>query len=321
MKKVRLKSIHDFFQKVESPIQPLESALFDVKGLKVYVKREDLLDQQVSGNKFRKLKYNLIAAAESGQHRLLTFGGAYSNHLAATAAAGKRFGFEVHAIIRGEEPEQWSPTLQFAKGMGVHLHFVSRTDYRKRDDADYKKFWLEQIGGGFLIPEGGSNCQAVEGVAEMVDHQILELAPDFMAVASGTGGTAAGIIRTPGLSATVLSFPVLKGEFMHTTIADLLKACPGDHEAPYSIVEGYHFGGYAKMTDELMAFIIDFEKQHDFLLDPVYTAKLFYAVFDLAQKDYFPSGSTILLIHTGGLQGRAGFKGLQVPPSIFAIPQ
>jgi 1-aminocyclopropane-1-carboxylate deaminase len=315
------KRVQNFFKKVNSPIQPLLHPLFEEKGIEVYVKREDLLDVGISGNKFRKLHYNLVEAAKNGQEKLITFAGAYSNHLAAIAAAGYRFGFLVHAIIRGEEPARWSPTLQYANKLGVQLHFVSRSDYRERHSAGFQKSWLKKLGGGLVIPEGGTNCQALKGLEAMTDQRLLDLAPDFIAVASGTGGTAAGIIATPGLSAKVLSFPVLKGEFMKKEIETLLAKCGNSAKLSFDVLDGYHFGGYAKVPDLLMDFIHKFEMDFPILLDPVYTAKLFYGIFDLVSKDYFPVGSKLLLIHTGGLQGRAGFTSLQVPPSIFAIPQ
>lgn len=321
MAKIEINKILRFFNSVNSPLQELADPLFSSKGLQVLVKREDLLDSGISGNKFRKLHYNLVLAAKEEQSGLLTFAGAYSNHLAAVAAAGYRFGFTMHAVIRGEEPKHWSPTLQYAQKLGVHLHFVSRSEYRERDKIAYQEAWSQRVGGAYVIPEGGSNCLALKGVAAMVDEKLQQLAPDYIAVASGTGGTAAGIISNEKLHAKVISFPVLKGGFMKKAISDLLNSCHCGAGKSFEVMEGYHFGGYAKVPEPLMEFIHDFEKKFSFQLDPVYTSKMFYGIFDMAAKDYFPRGTTVLLVHTGGLQGRAGFTSLPVPPSIFEAPQ
>ncbi|MEZ5057278.1 MAG: pyridoxal-phosphate dependent enzyme [Saprospiraceae bacterium] len=301
-----LNSISEFFSNVTSPIQELHAPLFENKKVKVFLKREDLLDPEVSGNKFRKLKHNLIEAANLQKSTLLTFGGAWSNHIAAVAAAGSKFGFQTIGIIRGEEPDSYSETLKYASQQGMQFQFVSRTEYRERSNAAYQASWMERYPEAFLIPEGGTNCQAIQGVSEMVDAEFLALNPTHTCLAAGTGGTTAGLISS-GIQSQILSFPVLKGGFMEKEILKIVESCGIKPPQNLQIINAYHFGGYAKVTDELFEFMSSFEKEHRVLLDPVYTAKMIYGVFDLIKRDHFPKGSKILMIHTGGLQGRAGF--------------
>jgi 1-aminocyclopropane-1-carboxylate deaminase/D-cysteine desulfhydrase-like pyridoxal-dependent ACC family enzyme len=298
-----LNSIFDFFSDVTSPIQELLSPLFEEKGVKVFLKREDLLDPDVSGNKFRKLKYNLVEAAENQKTALLTFGGAWSNHIAAVAAAGLKFGFQTIGIIRGEEPKNYSQTLKYAGQQGMQFHFVSRTEYRERSDAAYQASWMERYPEALLIPEGGTNCHAILGVSEMVDEEFLKLNPTHICLAAGTGGTTAGLLAS-GIQSQILSFSVLKGDFMEKEILKIVETCSIKPPQNLQIINDYHFGGYAKVTDELFEFMSAFEKEHRVLLDPVYTAKMIYGVFDFIKKDHFPKESKILMIHTGGLQGR-----------------
>jgi 1-aminocyclopropane-1-carboxylate deaminase len=267
------------------------------------VKREDLLHPHISGNKFRKLKYNILQAKAEGKTALLTFGGAFSNHIAATAAAGKAYGFGTIGIIRGEELAgkiAENPTLSFAEECGMQLHFITRDAYKTKTNPDFIAALTQQFGDFYLLPEGGTNSLAVKGCEEILDA--ADAAFTHICCAVGTGGTIAGIINSALPGQKVLGFPALKGAGL---LNDICKFAP---KGNWELVEDYHFGGYGKVTEELVLFMNDFYVKTNILLDPVYTAKLFFGVIDLANNGYFAPNSTILLIHTGGLQGIAGMN-------------
>jgi 1-aminocyclopropane-1-carboxylate deaminase len=271
-------------------------------GVQVYVKRDDLIHPEISGNKWRKLKYNLMDAHQQRYESLLTFGGAYSNHLYAVAAAGSKLGFRTIGIVRGEErADLLTSTLQFCKDRGMHLHRVSRTEYRQRHDDAYQRSLAERFGNPYLIPEGGTTTLALKGHRELVAEigAQLHTMPDYFAVAAGTGGTAAGILSA---GANVLAFSALKGaNFLRDDIDNLLVADEGRGEL--TLFNDYHFGGYARWDESLVGFIRDFRLKHAIQLEQVYTAKMFYGLFDQIKKGYFASGTTIVAVHTGGLQG------------------
>lgn len=267
-------------------------------GIEVYVKREDVLHSEISGNKFRKLKYNLIEARTLGFTKLLTFGGAYSNHIAAVAAAGKEFGFETIGVIRGEELQEkylGNPTLKKASENGMKFEFVSRTQYRDKNNAAFLDQLKNKFGDFYLIPEGGTNNLAVKGCKEILtdDDKMF----DFICCAVGTGGTISGIINSLKPHQKAIGFPALKGDFLKE---DIQKYAENNR---WNLVTDYHFGGYAKLNDELKQFIKQFFKKYLISLDPVYTSKTFFGVIDLISKGYFKPDSKILIIHTGGLQG------------------
>ncbi|GAA4465541.1 pyridoxal-phosphate dependent enzyme [Nibrella saemangeumensis] len=293
----------------ESPLQQLSGPAT----IRLYLKRDDLLHPQVSGNKWRKLKYNLIAARQQQHDTLLTFGGAYSNHLFATAAAGQLAGFSTIGIVRGEDHrERDSPTLAFARSCGMHLHFVSRADYRRKDLSEFITQLASQFGRFYCLPEGGSNHLAVQGVAEVISEieQQLGRVPDYVCCPVGTGGTLAGLAAGASEPTQVLGFSALKGGgFLTDDVQKLLNAA--DLAKPFRLLTDYHFGGYAKTTPELIAFILDFEQQTGVLIEQVYTGKMLYGILDLARRGYFPDGATVVAIHTGGLQGRS--KALRCP--------
>lgn len=279
---------------IPTPLVQLHEDLFDQKQVQVYVKRDDLTHSFISGNKFRKLKYNLLEAERVGTRKLLTFGGAYSNHLSAFSFACKAFGFEGKVIVRGDElTENSSPTLEFAASQGVELEFVTRTSYRNKEEIMSK--YSDEY---FVIPEGGSNSLALKGVGEVID-EIGDL--DYLITACGTGGTMAGLIQRE--KAEVIGVAALKGgDFLKDDISNLLESPFPDNA---TIFTEYHFGGYAKYTNELLDFIHNFEGKHSILLEQVYTGKAFFAFYDLLNKNYFEPNSKIVLLHTGGLQGRA----------------
>lgn len=271
--------------------------------IRLAVKREDKLHTLISGNKFRKLKYNILRAKEEGHHRLLTFGGAFSNHIAATAAAGKEYGFTTSGIIRGEELEgkiDENPTLSFAQSCGMELHFISREAYRDKENPQFIHGLENRYGSFYLLPEGGTNALAVKGCEEILTP--ADSIYTHIACAVGTGGTLAGLINSALPHQKIMGFPALKGSGLSDDI------CRFARHGNWELVEDYHFGGYGKVTDELIAFINDFYDTTGIPLDPVYTGKLFFGVIDRIHKGIFPQNSHILLIHTGGLQGIAGMN-------------
>lgn len=285
-----------------TPIIELKSALLVKSGLRILVKREDLNHVYASGNKWWKLKYNLEEATRTRRDALLTFGGAYSNHIYATAAAAKELGLKSIGIIRGEEVLPLNPTLAFAESCGMKLHFISREDYRHKTEEAFIQNLHNQFGDFYLIPEGGTNELAVKGVAEFGTILINELDFDYICLPVGTGGTMAGLVRGMNGRKNVLGFSVLKGGGF---LNDEVKSWAGNSFDNWSIVEDYHFGGYGKTTKELIDFIAEMENLHQLPLDQVYTAKMMFGIFDLVQKGFFKKGSTILALHTGGLQGRS----------------
>lgn len=267
-------------------------------GIEVYVKREDVLHSEISGNKFRKLKYNLTEAQDLGFTKLLTFGGAYSNHIAAVAAAGKEFDFETIGVIRGEELQEKyleNPTLKKASENGMQFEFVTRTQYRDKNNVAFLDALKNKFGAFYLIPEGGTNALAVKGCEEILtdNDEIF----DFICCAVGTGGTISGIINSLKPHQKAIGFPALKGDFLQEDIKKYAK------NSQWNLVTNYHFGGYAKINDELKQFMKQFFKKYLISLDPIYTSKTFFGVISLISKGYFKPDSKILLIHTGGLQG------------------
>ena len=275
--------------------------------IEVYLKREDLLHPTISGNKWRKLKYNLIEAESQNHKKLLTFGGAYSNHIHATAHAGKIFGFETIGLIRGEEHLPLNPTLSDARLCGMKIHYVSRGEYRKKRKFDFIKSLEDKFGDFYLVPEGGTNQLAVKGCTEIIND--IDLEYDYVMSACGTGGTLSGIISALDGRKNVIGIPVLKGAgFLNAEIEEYVKNYTGDTYNNWELALDYHHGGYAKITKELIVFISEFEKNNSIPLDPVYTGKLMYAINSMVESNKFPDGSKIIALHTGGLQG---IKGMQ----------
>ena len=287
----------------KTKITELKSQIFEQSKVRLLIKREDQNHPFVSGNKWWKLKYNLEEALRAGHTTLLTFGGAYSNHIYATAAAARELGLKSIGIIRGEETLPLNSTLSFAKASGMKLHYVSREVYRNKTDASFIEQLHNQFGGFYLIPEGGTNELAVKGCAEFARQLMSEVDFDYLCLPIGTGGTIAGMIEGVDESKKIIGFSSLKGgAFLEDEIRRYTA------KKNWQLVYDYHFGGYAKVTNELTEFMNEFEKQFNIPLDPIYTAKMMFGILDLIRKNFFKSGSTILVIHTGGLQGRGGFN-------------
>lgn len=275
------------------------------RNIEVFIKREDLIHPFVSGNKFRKLKYNLLQAKRDNKMTLLTFGGAFSNHIAAVAMAGKLEGFKTIGIIRGDElanKVEDNPTLKFAKENGMLLDFVSREVYSSKATENFLKELEEKFGSFYLVPEGGTNSLAVKGCEEILTLE--DKVFDYVCCAVGTGGTISGIINSAYENQTVLGFPALKGDFLQNEIRNFAQ-----HDN-WQLIMDYHFGGYGKVSEELVLFLNRFSEQTKILLDPIYTGKMVFGVINLIQNGYFSNNSKILIIHTGGLQGIAGMNQL-----------
>jgi 1-aminocyclopropane-1-carboxylate deaminase/D-cysteine desulfhydrase-like pyridoxal-dependent ACC family enzyme len=276
----------------------------------LHIKREDLADPYIGGNKWRKLKYNLLLAREQRKNTLLTFGGAWSNHIYATAAAGKQFGFKTIGIIRGEAHTRLTPTLQFARECGMQLEHVDRRTYRNKNSKAFIVELQQRYGDFYLLPEGGSSQLALKGCAEIIDD--INRPFDIITVACGTGATLAGIITGINPDQHATGFAVLKGaDFLDRDVTTMLVENGHASVNNWHIEKNHHFGGYAKTSNELFTFIRRFKSDFDIELDAVYTGKMFYGLFDLISKGMFDRGTRIIAVHSGGLQGNAGFPELQ----------
>jgi len=284
-----------------SPVQAISNPLFNAHGVEVFLKRDDLIHPMISGNKWRKLKYLLKTTQSQGKNHLVTFGGAYSNHLLATAAASARFGFKTTGIVRGEEVN--NDTLFLCKLHGMQLLFTDRDSYRDKTALFNQHFGDDT--NAFFIDEGGASPEAAQGCAELVDE--LTETYDHIFCACGTGTTAAGIINglnNHQLKTCFHAVPVFKnGEFIREEINRFLTA-PTD----YDLHTDYHFGGYGKADAQLISFIKEFVASTGIVIEPVYTGKMMYALYDLIGKGHFESGSKILAIHSGGIWGLLGMK-------------
>ncbi|GIH74333.1 1-aminocyclopropane-1-carboxylate deaminase [Planobispora longispora] len=288
---------------LSSPLAELDDARLTRAGVRLLLKRDDLIHPLLPGNKWRKLKHNLVRAAELGHDTLLTFGGAYSNHVRAVAAAGARYGFSTVGVIRGEEHLPLNDTLAFAVDRGMRLTYLDRTAYRVKNSPPVVEALREEFGRFYLLPEGGSNALAVHGCAELPAE--IDVPFDVVCCPVGTGGTLAGIAAGLGPGSRALGFSVLRGgEFLRGDVADLQIAAYGRPSANWTIDCDFHAGGYARRDRELDAFIADFAGRHGMLLDPIYTAKMMWGVFTLAQRGAFASGTTLIAVITGPVEDR-----------------
>ncbi len=288
-----------------TPTQEIRLPLLERAQVILSIRREDSIHPMLSGNKYRKLKYTIEEALEQGEHTLLTFGGAYSNHIPATAFAASQHGLRSIGIIRGEElADSWrdNPTLQYASEMGMKFEFVSRKSYRIKDDKAFVEDLRKRFGPCYLIPEGGTNPLGIKGCEEIL--QPGDEKYDLITCAVGTGGTLAGISRAAATHQKVLGFPALKGDFLEKELTELTP------RRNWSLSTRYHFGGYGKVTGELIRFINEFKAETGIPLDPVYTGKMMFGLLDMAERGTFEKGTRILAIHTGGLQGIRGMNGI-----------
>lgn len=286
--------------------QKINYPLWDDRGIEVWIKRLDQVHPLASGNKFFKLKYNLEKAISENHDTILTFGGAYSNHIYATAAAAKSLGLHSIGIIRGEETLPLNPTLASAKENGMTIDYVDREAYRKKTEPDFLQALQEKFGNFYLIPEGGTNEEAIKGTSEILEEKDSEFT--HLTCSIGTGGTFAGLANTILEHQTLFGFSSLKGNFIHEEIRDLLKNQHVIPKGKYQILDQFHFGGYGKFNADLIKFVKWFYKEFEIALDPIYTGKMIYGLFELIKNETIESDSKILIIHTGGLQGLAGFN-------------
>ncbi len=295
---------------VPTPLTELHHPLFDQYQVKVWIKRDDLNHPAIQGNKWHKLKLNIQAAQQQHKSTLLSFGGAYSNHIAATAAAAKAHGLHSIGFIRGEElenrPDKWSHTLQTAVQNGMQLQFLSRQSYKLKNTPEFLAALKEQYPDAYILPEGGSNSLAVQGFATLMQELEQQL-PDWtqLYTAVGTGGTLAGLIKYAKLKPQRCIYGVAtlkQADYLLPQISDWIGA--GAHNK-WQLLTKYHDGGYAKLSPQLQAFKQEFEQQFHIPLDPVYSVKMVNACFQQLQQGLIPPGSHIVLLHTGGLQGNA----------------
>ena len=289
------------------PVEKIQNDLTSKHKLRLLIKREDLLHHIISGNKFRKLKYNLVEAKRQGATRLITFGGAYSNHILAVAASGYESNFQTTGIIRGEATLPLNPTLQKAsERFGMQLVYADRVSYRDKPMNDLLEMLEVDTGKAYVIPEGGTNALAIKGCAEIVED--LQVNPDYICCSCGTGGTMAGIICGVKGKARVIGFSALKGNFLKDDIEKLVDSYDNHKYRNWEVNTDYHFGGYAKFNKPLIHFINKFRALHGILLDPIYTGKMMYGIYGLMTTGFFKRGETVMAIHTGGLQGIEGFN-------------
>ncbi len=280
---------------------------FDIS---LFIKREDQIHPYISGNKYRKLKYNILQAKKENKSTLLTFGGAYSNHISAVAFAGKEYGFKTVGIIRGDELQdnfdevlRQNSTIKFAHENGMKFEFISRTEYRKKHTKEFIDRLTKEYNDFYLIPEGGTNSLAIKGCEEILkegDHNF-----HIICCAVGTGGTISGLINSAKKNQSILGFPALKGNFLTKEINNY--AIRNDN---WRLISDYNFGGFGKINLDLVNFINQFFLETNISLDPIYTGKMMYGIVDLIKKGFFKKESKILTIHTGGLQGIEGMNSL-----------
>ncbi|MFD2719150.1 1-aminocyclopropane-1-carboxylate deaminase/D-cysteine desulfhydrase [Hymenobacter monticola] len=292
-------------------LQEIREPVANARGVRLLLWRDDLAHPDLPGNKARKLKYNLQAARAQGHRTLLTFGGAYSNHLAAVATAGRLLDFRTIGLVRGDAPTAGAalnPTLTQAAADGMALHYLDRSSYRRRAEPEFLAEVQARFGPAYVLPEGGTNVLALPGCAELVDEIRAQVEFDALAVAVGTGGTLAGLLTgLCGLEQALGVAALKNGGFLRAEIDELTQQAVGKTFPDYSLQTDYHFGGYARYSAELLAFIEAFQQRHGVLLDPIYTGKMLFGVLDLIRQGHFAPGSTVVAIHTGGQQAWAGW--------------
>lgn len=294
-----------FFKK--QYVSDIESIYLDnCNKISIDIKREDKIHPYVSGNKFRKLKYNLKDLKSNHYSSVLTYGGAFSNHIAATAAAAKISGIESLGVIRGEEIEEklakdlnHNPTLAYAKSQGMQLHFISRRDYANKDKEEEIFKLQKRFGAFYRIPEGGTNRLAVKGCEEILNQNDKKY--DIIACCVGTGGTISGLINASEAHQNIYGFSALKNH-RHPEIHQF------SQQHNWRIFEDDRFGGYAKTKVELIEFINSFYRCTGIKLDPIYTGKMMFKLFEMIDRSHFSTGTKILAIHSGGLQGIKAFN-------------
>jgi 1-aminocyclopropane-1-carboxylate deaminase len=285
-------------------IQQIDAPLLKKRNIYLGIKRDDLLHPLISGNKWRKLKYNLLRMQALKKTELLTFGGAFSNHIHACAAAGKQFNIKTRAIVRGPELDNTNPTIKFAQQCGMQLHVVNRLEYRQRNDESYLNALHVRFPNAYIIPEGGTNSLALLGCEELVKSLPEH---DYLLCPTGSGGTLAGLIEGSDSTTHIIGVAVLKqADYLKDEIRKL--SSKANSQNNWQLLTDFHGGGYSKFTPELWQFCQNMSHHHQLPLEPIYSGKMMYALWQLIEQDYFPAGSKIIALHTGGLQGLKGLK-------------
>lgn len=303
-----------------SPVTEIKTPLLTEKKVSLYIKRDELIHPVIQGNKWRKLKYNIIEAMTLGHDTVLSFGGAYSNHLHALAALSKECGLKSIAIVRGEKPEPLGPTLKDIQDWGMQMEFVNRKQYREKNTASFISSLKQKYGSVYIIPEGGNNLAGVKGCSELL-NEIAEHNMHFDSICCelGSGTMMSALINAnPFTNTAYLGFAVMKNQNITNEITALIHhysqynnvTDTNTQSTEWKIISDYHFGGYAKTTNQLNLFIQDFWENHKIQLEPVYSAKMIYGLFDMIKNDAFKPGHNILAIHGGGLQGLRGYPSL-----------
>jgi 1-aminocyclopropane-1-carboxylate deaminase len=284
------------------PVSCISEGLLAEGGVELKLLRLDLVHPVLNGNKAYKLKYNLEAMQASGKSHLVTFGGAYSNHIAAVAATGSVYGLQTTGIIRGEEHIPLNETLRLATAQGMQLHYVNRELYRDKAALEHwtRNKFGEQI---YLLPEGGSNALAVQGCREILNG--LDYSPDIICCACGTGATLAGIASSEKGRGKTIGFSALRDSSFFTAVLAGFADEQTARETP--VIADYHFGGYGKVKPELLEFVSAFYSNHGIQLDYLYNGKMLFGIYDRIRKGAYPKGTRILAVHSGGVQGNAGF--------------
>jgi len=296
--------------KLPSPVTQIKTPLLDEKKIKLFIKRDELIHPVIQGNKWRKLKYNILEAQKNKKDTLLSFGGAYSNHLHALAAAGKQLGLKTIGIIRGEALQPLNPCLQDMLDWDMQLKFIKRIEYKQKNKADFIQNLRNEFGNFHLIPEGGNNSEGKKGCAELLEE--LKDHYDVICCEVGSGTMLSSLIQgNTNPQTEFLGFAVMKNSQFDQEIKDNLDSLATNSNLTlWKINHDYHFGGFAKTTPELNDFIKNFKQQYNIQLEPVYSGKMLWGILNLIRQDYFKTGSNILAIHGGGLQGLRGFQPL-----------
>jgi 1-aminocyclopropane-1-carboxylate deaminase len=297
-----------------SVLTPIREDFLAQHGIELWLKRDDLLHPIISGNKWRKLKYSLNHALSRNKNTLISMGGAYSNHLHALAFVGNALNLQTKAFIRGEKPTVLNPTLQDLLAWKMELAFISRSDYRMLRNFKTHDALPNLKNTEYWLPEGGALALALQGVAELVSETNLDY--DVICAACGTGTTLAGIINAVPKDKQIIGFSALKGaDFLSADIQQILRTASPfkdwqsyEEHKNWQIKLNYHSGGFAKTTPALLGFMKEFEQRHAIALEPIYTGKMLFGLYDLIAQNYFQAGQKIIAIHTGGLQGNRGFR-------------
>ena len=294
-----MKEVRVLEGRTPTPLVEIVESEHRAMGVKLLLKRDDLIHPSIPGNKWRKLVPSFREAAAGHHDTVLTFGGAFSNHIYAVANAAELAGLRSIGLIRGEEHLPLNPVLEQAQRVGMELHYIDRDTYRRKDTPAFLATLPERFGAPFVIPEGGSSPAGVRGVADVVGE--IDRPFDVICCPCGTGGTLAGLASALPPHARAVGVAVLKGAgFLTRDVSGLLTAV-GSASSRWEVLLDYHFGGFARATPELLAFIDDFEEKHGVGLDPIYTGKMMYALYDCIERRRFEPGTRIVALHTGGV--------------------